>query len=89
MMGKTTGLVCGAVAAGLWAGAATAQGFKGAELSAEILAFTEDTDLGETTYEGSVEFGVFGGFSVAADLSYHGFRSLGTDASVPRLRKPW
>lgn len=61
------------------AGLASAQGFSGAEISAEILAFTDDLDLGETEYRGAMEFDLFGGVGAAADLSYHGFRGLETD----------
>lgn len=54
-----------------WAGAAAAQEFKGAELSAEILAFTEGDDLTANNYRGSVEFGALSAFGVAADLSFY------------------
>lgn len=56
-----------------WTGVASAQEFKGAELSAEILSYTDDGDIAQRTYQGSLEFGVFGGFGVAADLSFYNF----------------
>lgn len=60
-------------------GLAAAQGFAGAEVSAEILGFAEDPDLGETRYSGGAEFDLFGGLSVEADLAYHGFRGFDSD----------
>lgn len=67
-------LVCAVALAGVaWTGAVGAQEFKGAEVSAEILSYTDDGDIAQTTYRGSLEFGVFGGFGVAADLSFYNF----------------
>ena len=57
-----------------------AQGFEGAQISAETLAFAEDSDFGSTTYSGGLQFGIAGGIGVGADLSYYGFRTLGLDA---------
>ena len=39
------------------AGAASAQGFRGAEIDLSSTAYTEDTEVGQTTLQGSVEFG--------------------------------
>jgi len=64
------------LAASVAAGAATAQEFKGAEVSAEILGYTDDSDVGETTYRGSLEFGVFDGFGIQADLAFHDSRTI-------------
>ncbi|TNC69480.1 hypothetical protein [Rubellimicrobium roseum] len=61
-----------AVPAGL-----SAQGFEGAEISAELLGFTDDFSLGEKEYRGAFEFSLFGGFGVAADLGYHSSREIG------------
>jgi len=67
-------LVCAVALAGVaWTGVATAQEFRGAEVSAEVLSYTDDGDIAQTTYQGSLEFGVFGGFGVAADLSFYNF----------------
>jgi hypothetical protein len=67
-------LVCTVALAGVaWTGIASAQEFKGAEVSAEVLSYTDDGDIAQTTYRGSLEFGVFGGFGVAADLSFYNF----------------
>ncbi len=65
--------VAAGLAAILLSGAATAQEFKGAELSVEALAFTGADEVASTTYRGSVEMGVFGGFGVAADLNFYDF----------------
>lgn len=58
------------------AGLAQAQEFRGAEISGEVLAYTDDSELGETTYRGSLEFGVLGGFGVQADLAFHDARTI-------------
>ena len=57
------------------AGAASAQEFKGAELSAEILMFDEGDDAMSNNYQGSLEFGVYGPFGAAADLSFYDFEN--------------
>lgn len=50
---------------------AVAQEFRGAELSAEVLGFSEDDGpINQTTYRGSLEGGI-GPFGVAADLSFY------------------
>jgi hypothetical protein len=73
----TKTLAAAAILAGfVGVGAAAAQDFKGAEVSAEVLAFTEDSDLGETTYRGSLEFGFFDAFGIQADLAFHDSRSI-------------
>lgn len=64
------------------AGAASAQEFKGAELSAEILMFDEGDDLTSMNYRGSLEFGVFGPFGGAADLSFYDFEDDDSARSV-------
>jgi len=64
---------------------AQAQSFSGAEISAEALAFSDDSDFGQTTYNGSLEFSVFGGFSVAGDLNYYGFRGFGGNSTGATL----
>lgn len=53
---------------------AAAQGFSGAELSAGMLAYTEDTNLGASSYAGSLEFGLFAGIGVGADIARHTWR---------------
>ncbi|MBP1804270.1 hypothetical protein [Rubellimicrobium aerolatum] len=58
-------------------GLAAAQGFSGAEISAELLAFGDGLDLGEKEYRGALEFEVWGGFGAAADLSYHNSSGIG------------
>lgn len=59
-----------------------AQGFVGAELSGSMMAYSSDTDLGETMYNGGLEFGIVPGLSVAADFAYHGFRGLDGNSST-------
>jgi hypothetical protein len=63
-------------------GAASAQEFRGAEVSAELLTFTKGDDLTSNNYRGSVEFGLFGGFGVQADLSFYDFEDGDTVRSV-------
>lgn len=58
-------------------GLASAQAFSGAEISAELLTFTDDIDLGEKEYRGALEFDLFAGIGAAADLSYHDSDGLG------------
>lgn len=53
---------------------ALAQGFTGAELSAGMMAWSDDTDLGASSYSGGLEFGVISGIGVAADISRHNWR---------------
>lgn len=53
------------------AGTATAQEFKGAEVSAELLTFNDGDDIVANNYRGSVEFGLMGTFGAAADLSFY------------------
>lgn len=69
----------GAILIGMAAGAAQAQGFEGAEISAEVLGFTDDFGEGQTAYRGSVEFDAVMGVGLAADLGFQGFRGLGSD----------
>lgn len=71
--------------AGLGVGAATAQGFAGAEVEAEILAFADDTSLGETRYAAGLEFDLPAGFALGANLAYHGFRGLDLDGQNATL----
>ncbi len=59
-----------------------AQGFVGAEISGSMLAYSSDTDMGETNYNGGLEFGIVPGISVAADFAYHGFRGLDGNSST-------
>ena len=67
-------LICAVALAGVaWTGVASAQEFRGAEVSAEVLSYTDEGDIAQTTYRGSLEFGVFGGFGIAADLSFYNF----------------
>jgi hypothetical protein len=69
-----------AVLAGLTvAGAASAQEFRGGEIAVEVLTFADDDDLASTSYRGAMEFGVFGDFGAAADLS---FQNFGDDEGV-------
>ena len=56
----------------LFAGAAAAQDFRGAELSVEALAFNRDDADTFSNYRGGAEFGL-GGFAAAADLSIYSF----------------
>lgn len=51
-----------------------AQGFEGAELSAEMLAYTEDTNLGASSYAGGLEFGIIAGIGVGANIARHNWR---------------
>ncbi|NCQ36414.1 hypothetical protein GW813_15360, partial [bacterium] len=60
-------------------GAAFAQGFTGAELSGQALAFSETNDIGQTAYRAAAEFGITRGIGVAADLGYYGFPVLGSN----------
>ncbi|EYD73502.1 hypothetical protein Rumeso_04623 [Rubellimicrobium mesophilum DSM 19309] len=73
------------LAASVTAGAAAAQEFKGAEVSAEILGYTDDSDLGETTYRGSLEFGVFDAFGIQADLAFHDSRTIDLGARTATI----
>lgn len=50
-----------------------AQGFAGAEISADTLAWSDSGDLGRTTYGARLAFDVAGAFGVGADVSFHGF----------------
>lgn len=50
------------------------QGFEGAELSAGMMAWTEDTNLGAASYSGGLEFGVISGIGIALDISRHNWR---------------
>lgn len=68
-----TRIVAAGLAAILLSGTAQAQEFKGAEISVEALAFTEADDVVSTTYRGSAEMAVYGGFGVAADLNFYDF----------------
>ncbi len=61
------------------AGAASAQEFKGAEVAVEVLGYENDDDLTSTSYRAGVEFGIYGGFGAAADLS---FQNFGDDEGV-------
>lgn len=61
------------LAALLLAGPVSAQGFAGAEISAETLAWSGDGDLGRTTYGGRAAFDLWAGVGIGADLSFHGF----------------
>lgn len=63
------------VAAGVLAGAGTAsaQDFRGAELSIEGLHFSDGDGLGQSNYQGGLEFGAFGPVAVAADLSFYDY----------------
>ena len=70
-MGRYLGAV--ALLAAAWADWSMAQEFKGAELSAELLTFNEGDDVTSNNYRGSVEFGVFEAFGLAADLSFYDF----------------
>jgi hypothetical protein len=60
---------------------AFAQGFEGAEISAEIRAQTEDFDLGSTVYSGGLQFGITPNIAVSAGFSHYGYRGLDGDGS--------
>ncbi len=60
-------------AVALFAGAAAAQDFRGAELSVEALAFDGDDSETFSNYRGAAEVGIPGGFGIAADLSFFNF----------------
>lgn len=60
----------------LGAGAVHAQEFKGAEVSAEILGYTDDLDFGESNYRGSVEVGLLGAFGIQGDLAFNESRNI-------------
>lgn len=57
---------------------ASAQSFKGAEISGELLTFSEGEDFTANNYRGSLEFGVFGPFGVQADLSFYDLEDADT-----------
>ncbi len=61
------------------AGGAQALGFEGAQISAETLAYGDESDFGSTSYSGGLQFGIAGGIGIGADLSYYGFDTLGLD----------
>ena len=81
----TPRMIALAALAAAFGSGAQAQSFSGAEISAETLAFSDDSDFGQTTYNGSLEFNVFGGFSVAGDLNYYGFRGFGGNSTGAAL----
>lgn len=81
----TPRMIALAAVAAAFATGAQAQGFTGAEISAEALAFSDNSDFGQTTYRGSLEFNVFDGFSVAGDLNYYGFRGFGGNSTGATL----
>ncbi|MCC7319598.1 MAG: hypothetical protein IT542_01330 [Rubellimicrobium sp.] len=53
-----------------------AQGFSGAELSAGMMAWSEDTNLGASSYAGGVGFDLVAGIGVEADISRHNWRGV-------------
>lgn len=63
-----------------------AQGFEGAELSAGILAYSDDRDMGETSYAAGLQFGITPGIAVGAAFAYHGFRAGDDDSTGFTLR---
>lgn len=65
--------------------ASFAQGFVGAELSAELAAMTEDHALGVTSYGGGLEFGLFSGLSVELDLAANDWRGFRGRSSTMTL----
>lgn len=75
-MSRMVAALAAALAAGA-AGAGAAQEFRGAELSVEALRFGGDDADGDddlldaVNYRASAEAGLFGGFGVAADLSFY------------------
>ena len=70
---KTTLLAILAIGA---ASGAQAQGFEGAEISAEIRAQTGDFALGSPVYSGGLEFGITPNIAIAAGFSHYGYRGL-------------
>ena len=66
----------GGLLAATFATSALAQGFSGAEISAEIGARTDDFDLGSTLYAGGAEFGFTPNIGIAAGFSNYGLRGL-------------
>lgn len=69
-----TVIAAAAVTAVAASGAAQAQGFRGAEIDLSSSAYTEDSDFGQTTFQGSVEFGFTERFGVALDIGGASFR---------------
>jgi hypothetical protein len=76
----------GGLLAACWATGALAQGFTGAELSAEFGASLDDLDLGTSVYSGALDFGITPSIGLGAALTQHGFRDAGTDGSAYVLR---
>lgn len=62
--------------------AASAQGFTGASLEAGVLAYTNDTDFGATSYAGGAEFGIIPGLAVGADIARHNLRGEDGNATA-------
>lgn len=62
-----------------------AQGFVGAELSAELAAMPENHSLGVTSYGGGLEFGLFSGLSVELDLAANDWRGFRGRSSTMTL----
>lgn len=71
----TTTLMIGATGA-------MAQGFTGGSVSVENTTFPDVDELGTTTFEGSGEFAVGGGVSVAADISVQAFENIDENATA-------
>lgn len=55
-------------------GLAGAQGFTGAELSAGVIAYADDTDFGATSYAGGAQFAIIPGLAAGANISRHNLR---------------
>ncbi len=62
-----------------------AQGFVGAELGIEVFGFSEDTNLGYTSYSGAIEYGITRNIDVALDLGYFGLNSSDDNVSNATL----
>ncbi len=71
-------LITSALLAGL-AASAQAQGFEGAQITLETLGYSNDGDFGATSYEGGLQFGIYGNFGVEGDLAYYGNSVFGVD----------
>jgi hypothetical protein len=71
-------LIAGALLSGL-AQTALAQGFEGAQITLETLAYSNDGSFGATSYEGGLQFGLWRNFGIEGDLAYYGNDAFGLD----------
>jgi hypothetical protein len=62
-----------------------AQGFDGANISAETLGYSTNDDFGQITYSGGAQVSFGPGIAVSGDFTSYGFRALGGDATSGTL----